>query len=204
MELNDISLSELCRIERKKQSMNQTALAERCGMTLYRIHSLETGTGIVTFGEGLKILEALGYGTFLDGERLDTETAGQAVRNKRICKDLTQNEVAEKAGVSKSTVRKMEGNKPIRFENAEYILTVVGVKPEVVQRDKPRRNGDLSKLCRSIRAERGLTQRELADRAYVSWQTVQQFECGNIYPRIDTIEAIFKGLGYRIAIEEIE
>ena len=118
--------------------------------------------------------------------------------------DLTQDNVAVWAGISKGTVRKTERGEPVRFENAEFVMIAVDVRPVLRNMNSPKKTGDLKTICKEIRRSEGLTQKELADKSYVSWQTVQQFEHGDICPRIDTCEAIFNALGYRIAIEAME
>lgn len=205
MILNKISLGDFCKAERKKQCLSQTELGEKCGLSLYKINSLENGSGATLLKEGLDILEALGYETQIDGEKATIEILGEAVKRKRIYLDLTQQEAADKAGISKQTIRKIERGLPTRFENAVYVFTAMGLFPKVIQIKEPvKKSGELNKLCRNIRNEEGLTQKELAEKSYVCWQTIQQFEVGDVSPRIDTAEAIFKGLGYRIVIEAIE
>lgn len=203
MDFTAISLPEFCKQQRKRRDWSQTELGDKCGMTLFRIHNLEATGAKITLEDGLRLIRALGYDVWLDGDRLSPEVAGESAKTRRYYLDLSQDDVAKKAGVSKSTVRKMENAKPVMFENAQFILQALDLIPTMVEIDRPKRSGGLSKLCRQIRREEGMTQKQLASKSYVCWQTVQQFEQGNVYPRIDTVEAIFKGLGYQLVVEEV-
>ena len=202
MDMNEIYLPDFCRRERKVRDMSQAELAEASGITPYRVFSLEAGKGMVTITEAVEILRALGYRSRINNMAMTLENIASEVKARRAYMDKTQTELAEIAGVSKSTVVKMERWKPVLFENAQSVFLAAGLHPTVEERVKPRLGGDLSTLCRQIRAEQRISQRELAERADVCWQTVQQFEHGDVYPRIDNVEAIFKSLGYEITIQK--
>lgn len=202
-DLTEIDLAKTCRHERKEQAISQTELAEKSGLTLYRIHALENGGGAITLEEALKILEALGFEILINGYGVTADTIGIETRKNRVYRDMTQNDVVRESGVSKSTVRKTEEGRPVRFENAQAVMAAVDLRPEMTLQERPKKIGDLSRLCRQLRQEKGESQKALAEQAGVCWQTVQTFELGYISPRIDTVEAIFGALGYNIVLQAV-
>ena len=55
---------------------------------------------------------------------------------------------------------------------------------------------DLSKELKTERKRLGLTQWEVAERAYTGRETVRTAEAGKYTPHLDTVLAIAKALGY--------
>lgn len=55
-------------------------------------------------------------------------------------------------------------------------------------------------LLKKLRAKRKLTGRELGAMAGVSHMEIYRIERGVAYPRIDTLDMLFKALGYKFII----
>jgi len=53
-------------------------------------------------------------------------------------------------------------------------------------------------IIRIIRKKRGLTRKQLADKSYISAQTILNIENGSVSPRMDTMLAIMRALDYEI------
>ena len=63
---------------------------------------------------------------------------------------------------------------------------------------------DMSSIGRAIarmRAESGLTQRELAERAGTSQPAIARLEAGQVSPTLDTIERVAVAAGYELRVE---
>lgn len=59
--------------------------------------------------------------------------------------------------------------------------------------------GDVIKVCRQTA---GLTQRELAERAYISVAQLSTYELNKVVPRVDILDSILDACGYELGIRE--
>ena len=57
---------------------------------------------------------------------------GERIRDLRARKDLTQEELAEKAGYSKRTIERMENGASAVYRTIEDVAEVLGVEPDVL------------------------------------------------------------------------
>ena len=59
--------------------------------------------------------------------------------------------------------------------------------------------GDIIKVCRQTA---GLTQRELAERTYISVAQLSTYELNKVVPRADILDSILDVCGYELGIRE--
>lgn len=68
----------------------------------------------------------------------DMETFGEHVRGWRMVLGLTAQQVAERANISRDTLRKIEtGNSSVAFENVAQVLRALGILETVVNAADP-------------------------------------------------------------------
>lgn len=82
------------------------------------------------------------------GYRIDRQIAdfGQFVRGWRMVLGLTAQQVAERADITRSTLRKIEsGNPNVNFNNVAQVLRALGVLDQVVSAIDPL-NSDIGRL----------------------------------------------------------
>ncbi|PZU44183.1 MAG: transcriptional regulator [Microbacterium sp.] len=76
----------------------------------------------------------------------DIDTFGAHVRGWRMVLGLTAQQVAERADISRVTLRKIEtGDSSVSFENVAQVLRALGILSEVVQAVDPL-NSDIGRL----------------------------------------------------------
>lgn len=76
----------------------------------------------------------------------DIDTFGTHVRGWRMVLGLTAQQVAERADISRVTLRKIEtGDSSVSFENVAQVLRALGILSEVVQAVDPL-NSDIGRL----------------------------------------------------------
>lgn len=194
-----MDIYDFIRQKRKELHWTQEDLAEKTGLSHYRIFAIESGKGNLNFTEAIRILDALGYTLRVDGVVADINTREQ-IRDARIQQDKTQYEVAEKAGLYKSSIKKAEHGEPLQYANMEAIINALGMEITIEPRpDAGAMDASLRKACKAIRQENGLTQRQLAEKAGVAMQTISNFEQGS-GGTIETAEKIFSSVGYKITV----
>ena len=84
----------------------------------------------------------------MSGYRIDRQTAafGEHVRGWRLVLDLTAQQVAERAGISRDTLRKIEtGDASVSFRNVAQVLRALGVLDQSVDAIDPL-NSDIGRL----------------------------------------------------------
>lgn len=71
-------------------------------------------------------------------------------------------------------------------------------------RSKNNRLDPIALALRELRYQRGIRQRELADRMGYSRRTLSQVECGNVTPDLFFVKTWAQALGYRLELTEIK
>lgn len=82
------------------------------------------------------------------GYRIDAQLAafGEEVRGWRMVLGLTAQQVAERAGITRDTLRKIENGDPsVSFRSVTQVLRAVGVLDQVVKAVDPL-NSDIGRL----------------------------------------------------------
>lgn len=76
----------------------------------------------------------------------DIETFGDHIRGWRMVLGLTAQQVAERANISRDTLRRIEnGNASVTFENVAQVLRALGILEAVVKAADPLRT-DIGRL----------------------------------------------------------
>ncbi|MBO9569218.1 MAG: helix-turn-helix transcriptional regulator [Cellulomonas iranensis] len=84
----------------------------------------------------------------MSGYRIDQQvkTFGEHVRGWRLVLDLTAQQVAERAGITRDTLRKIEtGDASVSFRNVAQVLRALGVLDQSVDAVDPL-NSDIGRL----------------------------------------------------------
>lgn len=84
----------------------------------------------------------------MSGYRIDRELSefGEFVRGWRMVLGLTAQQVAERAGITRATLRKIESGEPgVGFGNVAQVLRALGVLDQVVSAADPL-NSDIGRL----------------------------------------------------------
>ena len=65
------------------------------------------------------------------------ENIGSIIRNERICKGLTQEELGERVGVGKAQISKIESGKGLTIKTVTKVLDALGISASVVLKNEP-------------------------------------------------------------------
>ncbi len=111
------------------------------------------------------------------------ELAAQTIRQQRVARGLTQQDLAERAGVSVDFVRAVEQGRGPRRRSASLPL-LFGALEDQTASSSP------AQLLRSKRLELGLTQADVAAQAGVSRTSVRNIEKGMLPDRSEVLGRI--------------
>lgn len=133
---------------------------------------------------------------------------GRKIRELRASRGLTQRELAAAVGASEPTIRNYElGNRTPDNAQLDKIAAALGVDPEILIIPKIEstavitqvldllNSGEIGRIIRNMRKERGLTQTELAERLGKALRTVQKYEKCEIEIPLSIMCDIFHILG---------
>lgn len=65
------------------------------------------------------------------------ENIGSIIRNERICKGLTQEELGERVGVGKAQISKIESGKGLTIKTVTKVLDALGISASVILKNEP-------------------------------------------------------------------
>ncbi|MBD9145791.1 MAG: DUF3791 domain-containing protein [Bacteroides clarus] len=66
------------------------------------------------------------------------ENIGSIIRNERICKGLTQEELGERVGVGKAQISKIESGKGLTIKTVTKVLDALGISASVILKNEPK------------------------------------------------------------------
>ena len=119
---------------------------------------------------------------------------GRHCREARLERRLSQQEVAALSGIGQAVIAKIErGQKNITLETMMRILRVVD--RELARRLKGDLKARFGENLRLARAEAGLTQTQLAERAGLSRQHISLLESGTANVKLETVATIARAVG---------
>jgi putative transcriptional regulator len=119
---------------------------------------------------------------------------GQHCREARIKRDLSQQEVATLSGRSQADIAKIEnGQQNITLETMMRILRVVD--REGARRVRGDLKARLGRSMRAARAEAGLSQAQVAERAGVRTQYIALIETGTANVKLETVATMAGAVG---------
>lgn len=114
---------------------------------------------------------------------------GKELRNARLDRGMTQNDLAEDAGVSQPLIARIEnGDVDPRLDTIHQI--VVALNEATLPFDSEEVSVILPEALRGARKRTGYSQGELADSAGVSQPLISRIENDNVNPRASTLQAI--------------
>ena len=126
---------------------------------------------------------------------------GNLIRVYRKSNKMTIKELAEKSGVSEISIRSYENNKRNpKYENLEKIAYVLGIPVSEILGYKLQGQCDnlralsLGERIRTIRKNKKITLKELADKINVSTPTVSRYESNKREPNYETLLLIAEAL----------
>lgn len=64
------------------------------------------------------------------------ENIGSIIRNERICKGLTQEELGERVGVGKAQISKIESGKGLTIKTVTKVLDALGISASVILKNE--------------------------------------------------------------------
>lgn len=118
---------------------------------------------------------------------------GEDIRAARLKKELTQSELAEKAGVSQPLIARIESSDVDPTVDTLYgiVSALNGSSSEVEQEDV---KISMPSVLKEARKRTGYTQGELADAAGVSQPLISRIERQDVNPRSSTLRSLFNHL----------
>ena len=136
-------------------------------------------------------------------------TIGEALRKARKAKGLTQSELAARLGVTQPFIGNYErGLRKPKLETLKRIASALDIAVySLLDEEKqcafspPTEavNVTVGERIKKARTNKGLTQKQLADKMQISYVNISQIENGQRTPKIDTVQRIATALG--VAVE---
>jgi predicted transcriptional regulator len=118
---------------------------------------------------------------------------GEDIRAARSDKELTQSELAEKAGVSQPLIARIESNDVDPTIDTLYsVVSALNDSAADVEQEEVKIS--MPSVLQDARKRTGYTQGELADAAGVSQPLISRIERQNVNPRSSTLRSLFKQL----------
>ena len=127
---------------------------------------------------------------------------GNAIKLIRQERGLTQAELAEMVGTSEAAISRYESCNRVPNLNTFFKLaSSLGVTPkELYEGEIDIHAETTAQKIRSLRIRGNMTQADLANKLGISAALVQQYESGNRNPKLETLQALAKGLGVSIVV----
>jgi len=117
----------------------------------------------------------------------------EEIRATRVNKDLTQSELAERAGVSQPLIARIEANDVDPTIDTLYSV-VSALNNSSSEVDQEEVKISMPSVLKEARKRTGYTQGELADAADVSQPLISRIEREDVNPRSSTLRSLFSHL----------
>ena len=202
--------------------LSQKQLAEKAGVGVATIVSMETGRCPPTWETCQKVRRVLGMPEEqfysirekvpLTGEQLAIREANRQkavpYKERRIALELSQKQLAEKAGVARVTINEMETGKVWpRWDTCQKIRRALGMPEErfysvrtkvpLTEEQIAIREANRQKAApyKERRMALELSRKQLAEKAGIELHTICTMEAGKVWPRWETRQKIRRALG---------
>lgn len=114
------------------------------------------------------------------------------IREARKAAGLTQKGLAEKAGLATITIQQYESNKrQPRLDQLQKISHALGCPLSAFLQDD---NIDIGARIRAIRQQKGMTQKQVADKCGMADSAIRKYESGAQVPKVETAKRIAAAL----------
>ena len=198
---------EIIREARKSLHMTQAELADKLEVNRATLSKYETGEIIPPLKQLEKLADVLKISAEdLLRRKVRASTIGDNIKHLRESHGMTQAELGQIAGVTDKAVSTWEADLKVpRMGAVQKMADYFQIPKSVIL------NGDaaptIGEKIRKTRIEKGMTQKQVAEKCDMADSAIRKYESGKVCPKIETLKRIAEALGadfYSLADTEEE
>ncbi len=180
--------------ERAKRNMTYEDFAEKMGVTRKTVYSW-LSKGNIPQSKLEQMAQLFQCGTdYLLRRKVRASTIGENIKQLRESHGMTQTELGKIAGVTDKAVSTWEADTKVpRMEAVQRMADYFEIPKSIIL------DGDVAptigEKIRKTRIEKGMTQKQVAEKCDMADSAIRKYESGKVCPKIETLKRMAEALG---------